>query len=190
MEVFIDFYNSLDLVYIIFFWAFIVLFIFMFIFSIVLCKKNRDLVKLLKEKEEEHTKEKVIKENTPKEEVLEDNPIINSTIEKEEIVEVKDSSIPKGAYQKNILRDMVKQTSPINLAKENNNSYLESVSKKIEDEMKAVNSDLTDYEKKQEDEAIISYKELQEYKDKLYNITEDEEDVSFIEELKSFRNNL
>ena len=46
---------------------------------------------------------------------------------------------------------------------------------------------LTDYEKKQEEEAIISDDELSKVKDKIYNITEDEETDEFIDELKSFR---
>ena len=41
--------------------------------------------------------------------------------------------------------------------------------------------------KKQEEEAIISYDELLKVKDKIYNITEDEETDEFLDELKSFR---
>lgn len=69
-----------------------------------------------------------------------------------------------------------------------NNSYLDEVSKKLEDEEPASsNIELTEYEKKQEEEAIISYDELQKVKDKIYKITDDEEDDEFIDELKSFR---
>ena len=50
-----------------------------------------------------------------------------------------------------------------------------------------VNVELTEYEKKQEEEAIISYDELLKVKDKIYNLTEDEETDEFIDELKSFR---
>ena len=46
---------------------------------------------------------------------------------------------------------------------------------------------LTDYERKQEEEAIISYDELLKVKDKIYNITDDEETDEFIDELKNFR---
>lgn len=65
--------------------------------------------------------------------------------------------------------------------------YLEEVSKKIEEEAKPSNIELTEFEKKQEEEAIISYNELLKVKDKIYNITEDEETDEFIDELKSLR---
>ena len=57
----------------------------------------------------------------------------------------------------------------------------------MEEEIKPSNIELTDYEKKQEEEAIISYDELLKVKDKIYNITEDEETDEFLDELKSFR---
>lgn len=58
---------------------------------------------------------------------------------------------------------------------------------KMEKESTPNNIELTEYEKKQEEEAIISYDELLKVKDKIYNITEDEETDEFIDELKSFR---
>ena len=58
---------------------------------------------------------------------------------------------------------------------------------KMEEETKPSNIELTDYEKKQEEEAIISYDELMKVKDKIYNITDDEETDEFIDELKNFR---
>ena len=61
---------------------------------------------------------------------------------------------------------------------------------KMEEEIKPSNIELTDYEKKQEEEAIISYDELLKVKDKIYNITEDEETDEFIDELKNFRTDL
>ena len=61
---------------------------------------------------------------------------------------------------------------------------------KMEKEIKPSNIELTEYEKKQEEEAIISYGELLKVKDKIYNITDDDETEDFIEELKSFRLNL
>jgi len=65
--------------------------------------------------------------------------------------------------------------------------FASEIVSKMEEEMKPSNIELTDYEKKQEEEAIISYDELQKVKDKIYNITEDEETDEFIDELKSFR---
>lgn len=61
---------------------------------------------------------------------------------------------------------------------------------RMEEEIKPSNIELTDYERKQEEEAIISYEELLQVKDKIYNITEEEENDEFIDELKSFRLNL
>ena len=58
---------------------------------------------------------------------------------------------------------------------------------KMEEEQKPSNIELNDFEKKQEEEAIISYDELQQVKDKIYNLTEDEETDEFIDELKEFR---
>lgn len=68
-----------------------------------------------------------------------------------------------------------------------NSTYLEEISKKLDDEPKPSNIELTEFEKKQEEEAIISYSELLKVKDKIYNITENEETDEFIDELKSLR---
>lgn len=70
----------------------------------------------------------------------------------------------------------------------NDNMKLASeIVNRMEEEIRPSNIELTDYEKKQEEEAIISYDELLKVKDKIYNITEDEETDEFIDELKSFR---
>lgn len=71
-----------------------------------------------------------------------------------------------------------------------NMRFASEIVSKMEEEVKPSNIELTDYEKKQEEEAIISYDELQKVKDKIYNITDDEETDEFIDELKSFRNDL
>ena len=68
-----------------------------------------------------------------------------------------------------------------------NMKFANEIVEKMEEEIKPSNIELTDYEKKQEEEAIISYEELMKVKDKIYNITEDEETDEFIDELKSFR---
>ena len=68
-----------------------------------------------------------------------------------------------------------------------NMKFASEIVEKMEEEIKPSNIELTDYEKKQEEEAIISYDELMKVKDKIYNITEDEETDEFIDELKSFR---
>ena len=65
--------------------------------------------------------------------------------------------------------------------------FASEIVEKMEKETKPSNIELTDYEKKQEEEAIISYDELMKVKDKIYNITDDEETDEFINELKNFR---
>ena len=68
-----------------------------------------------------------------------------------------------------------------------NMRFASDVVSRMEKDVKPSNIELTEYEKKQEEEAIISYDELLKVKDKIYNITEDEEDDEFIDELKNFR---
>lgn len=68
-----------------------------------------------------------------------------------------------------------------------NMRFANDIVSRMEEEIKPSNIELTDYEKKEEEEAIISYDELQKVKDKIYNITEDEETDEFIDELKNFR---
>lgn len=94
---------------------------------------------------------------------------------------------------------------------DNNQQYLNEVSNKLN---RAINGvERTEYEIKQEEDAIISYNELlkkrdsiktieeeeavisieelyRKEKNKLYGITEDEEDNTFIDELKNFRDDL
>lgn len=71
-----------------------------------------------------------------------------------------------------------------------NQTFIEEISRRMEDELKPQTIELTDYEKKQEEEAIISYQELLKAKDRMYKITDDEEIDTFIDELKEFRTNL
>lgn len=96
-----------------------------------------------------------------------------------------------------------------------NATFLEEVSKKLAEAEVPDEIDRTDYELQQEEDAIISYKELMAKKDtiktideedavisiqeltarksqqeKLYNLTEEEENNDFIDELKKFRNDL
>jgi len=96
-----------------------------------------------------------------------------------------------------------------------NATFLEEVSRKLAEAEVPDEIDRTDYELQQEEDAIISYKELMAKKDtiktideedavisiqeltarknhqeKLYNLTEEEENNEFIDELKKFRNDL
>ena len=68
-----------------------------------------------------------------------------------------------------------------------NMKFASDIVEKMEEEIKPSNIELTEFEKKQEEEAIISYDELLKVKDKIYNITEDEDTDEFIDELKNFR---
>ena len=86
-------------------------------------------------------------------------------------------------------KDMV---SPLEEMEDNYNisdnmKFASEIVEQMEKEIKPSNIELTDYEKKQEEEAIISYDELLKVKDKIYNITEEEENDDFIDELKNFR---
>lgn len=233
---FSDFYNNLSSDGIFFFWVIIFLFCFLVFLSIVLVLKNKKLVKLLNE-ENENNLEKIeipvvsqIKKEEPKEQTLEEFKIEKELkIEKEqkEIKIEKTYIEEKGPYKKNVLREMNArmQTSPISISEndvvyntsadynydleesylreessispleemediyeENDNiKFASEIVDRMEEEIKPSNIELTDYEKKQEEEAIISYDELLKVKDKIYNITEDEETDEFIDELKSFR---
>lgn len=94
-------------------------------------------------------------------------------------------------------------------------TYLEEVSKKLSETISSNEIDRTEYELRQEEEAIISYEELMKKKDslkiideeeavisieelmqkqnkeeKLYHLTEEEENDKFIDELKNFRKDL
>jgi len=142
--------------------------------------------------------EELVKNEEDITEILEDLPEIEET----------------GPYKKNVLREISArgQTSPVNIGKEvvdvpkkhvtsyvkpeikeeknENLSFVEEVSRKMEEEVKPQTIELTDYERQQEEEAIISYQELLKAKDRIYKITDDEEIDSFIDELKEFRTNL
>ena len=98
---------------------------------------------------------------------------------------------------------------------QDNTNYLKEVSKKLSEATETDEIKRTEYEIKQEEEAIISYEELMKKKDqikmideedavisinelykrsnneeRLYNITKEEENTKFINELKDFRSDL
>lgn len=152
------------------------------------------------------------------EEIIQDIEIEELMKKEEDITEILED-LPEieetGPYKKNVLREISArgQTSPVNIGKEvvdvprvhvtsyvkplekeennsSNLSFVEEVSKKMEEEVKPQTIELTDYERQQEEEAIISYQELIKAKDRIYKITDDEEIDSFIDELKEFRTNL
>ena len=161
--------------------------------------EKEEISVVVENKQEENTVQEEVKKEI-QEDTKKDNII------KEEVVN-KDES---GPYKKNVLREMTArmQTSPIHIERNDflredtrsplemmedsyeindNMKFASEIVERMEEEIKPSNIELTDYEKKQEEEAIISYDELSKVKDKIYNITEDEETDEFIDELKSFR---
>jgi len=155
-----------------------------------------------------------------KEEIIEDVNVENKKEEDiTEILEDLPEITEPGPYKKNVLREISArgQTSPVNIGKStvdvpkvkvtsyvkeehikkeerinemDNQSFIEEISKRMEEELKPQTIELTDYEKKQEEEAIISYQELLKAKDRIYKINDDEEIDTFIDELKEFKKNL
>jgi len=114
--------------------------------------------------------------------------------------------------EKSSTETLIKNTPEV---KHENAKFLEEVSQKLAEADIPDEIDRTDYELQQEEDAIISYKELMAKKDtiktideedaiisiqeltkrhqqeeKLYNLTENEENNEFIDELKKFRNDL
>lgn len=155
------------------------------------------------------SKNQDIKENYKKidsKEILSENNNHINNLQKELSKENRYTETKKDNYfEKNI------NQSPVS----KKDSYLEEVSKKLAEAEGLEEIDRTEYELKQEEEAIISYEELMQKKDtikiideeeavisieellrkkeqsdKLYNLTEEEENDKFINELKNFRNDL
>ena len=75
-------------------------------------------------------------------------------------------------------------------SKKENISFVEEISKKLEEQLGPQTIELTDYEKEQEENAIISYKELLKVKEQLYEINEAKENEEFLNDLKVFRSHL
>ena len=166
------------------------------------------------------------------------------TEESQEIIKEEpkkeETRFPNAPYQRNVLKEKYfNQTSPIGIVRNEDNNqrnlnnarelntalneekntppkkYLEEVSQKLNRASDLNDIDRTAYEIQQEEDAIISYQELMDKKDrikivdeedavisidelmhrkkqeeKLYNITKEEENNTFIDELKHFRHDL
>ena len=198
MKEIINFYKGLNTLELMIICTFIVLFVFLIIFSIVLVRKNKALINRISELEEANRiyEGEPLVENYYQEEDISNIEEVNSPNNNEIFQEEKTDSDGKEIYQKNVLNDIVKQTSPVSITTSSSDpenkkeNYLESVSKSLEEHKETEPIELTNYEQQQEDDAIISYQELLGSQDKLYNITDEEEDSPFIEELKSFRKSL
>ena len=198
MKEIINFYKGLNTLELMIICTFIVLFVFLIIFSIVLVRKNKALINRISELEEANRidEDEPLVENYYQEEDISNIEEVNSPNNNEIFQEEKTDIDGKEIYQKNVLNDIVKQTSPVSITTSSSDpenkkeNYLESVSKSLEEHKETEPIELTNYEQQQEDDAIISYQELLGSQDKLYNITDEEEDSPFIEELKSFRKSL
>ena len=198
MKEIINFYKGLNTLELMIICTFIVLFVFLIIFSIVLVRKNKALINRISELEEANRIDEgePLVENYYQEEDISNIEEVNSPNNNEIFQEEKTDSDGKEIYQKNVLNDIVKQTSPVSITTSSSDpenkkeNYLESVSKSLEEHKETEPIELTNYEQQQEDDAIISYQELLGSQEKLYNITDEEEDSPFIEELKSFRKSL
>ena len=218
---FVEFYNGLDTASLVMLWSAIFAFLFLIVLSLNMYKKNKKLINVIEElkktlndsvKSELDKKESVLEKQ---ENVTEEKKVVNEEVKNNDQVNIevfeseKMDKVEEGPYTKNVLRQNTAryQTSPISIKKDTNIeqkvekvveeekqenlTFAEEISRKMEQELKPQTIELTDYEKQQEEEAIISYQELlQTNKDRLYNITEEEETVDFINELKSFRSSL
>lgn len=169
-------------------------------------KKEEDKPEILlvnKEKEEENVEKKesanIVKENLPyqKNILRQMNARMQTSpihIEKNDISDLTnlDFDSKKDTLGIDLGEDMSCPLEEMEDVYEVNDNmmFASEIVSKMEKEIKPSNIELTEYEKKQEEEAIISYDELLKVKDKIYNITEDEETDEFIDELKSFRLNL
>lgn len=211
----LDLFNDLRMIDIVILVLVVFIFIFLLFLTSTLMKKNKELRnELTKVNNDKDIHDDLI----VKEEVFEDISVkeeedINDILE--DLPEIEES----GPYKKNVLRELSArgQTSPVNIGKStvdipkvkvtsyvkedkvneekridevDNKTFIEEISKRMEDEIKPQTIELTDYERKQEEEAIISYRELIKVKDRLYRINDDEEIETFIDELKEFRTNL
>lgn len=71
-----------------------------------------------------------------------------------------------------------------------NISFVEEISRQLNEQLGPQTIELTDYEQEQEESAIISYRELLKVKEQLYEMNEAKENEEFINDLIDFRNNL
>lgn len=179
----------------------------------------KEIVKKKEETPKNNQTTKNIKQNSNKKETPKNKIELyqNSTYQNK--VQNKYSGQKKQAYTKNVLHDSPKITSPVSLNKEqvdkqdfnlnefipkeknnsriskkqeqeNKHNYLNEISKQIAEELKPQTIELTEYEKEEEENAIISYQELLNVKDKISTTDNDDETIDFIEELKKLRNSL
>jgi len=149
--------------------------------------KNEEIKeeKIIKKEETGPYKKNVLREMNAR---MQTSPI---SIRKDDVIYNSSSDIDDNYdFDESYLRE--DSVSPLEMMEDSyelndNMRFASEIVERMEEEIKPSNIELTDYEKKQEEEAIISYDELLKVKDRIYNITEDEETDEFIDQLKSFR---
>lgn len=172
--------------------------------------QDRDYPEVDNINNEESIKEEVKKEIEVKEEVNKDNGLYQKNVlremsmksptspinieKKEEYVKKEDlSNFDFNKYDNGLgMQVESSDVSPLEEMEDyyevnDNMKFASEIVERMNEEISPSNIELTEFEKKQEEEAIISYDELLKVKDKIYNITDDEETDEFIDELKSFR---
>lgn len=172
--------------------------------------QDRDYPKVDNINNEESIKEEVKKEIEVKEEVKKDNGLYQKNVlremsmksptspinieKREEYVKKEDlSNFDFNKYDNGLgMQVESSDVSPLEEMEDyyevnDNMKFASEIVERMNEEISPSNIELTEFEKKQEEEAIISYDELLKVKDKIYNITDDEETDEFIDELKSFR---
>ena len=117
MKEIINFYKGLNTLELMIICTFIVLFVFLIIFSIVLVRKNKALINRISELEEANRidEDEPLVENYYQEEDISNIKEVNSPNNNEIFQEEKTDSDGKEIYQKNVLNDIVKQTSPVSI---------------------------------------------------------------------------
>lgn len=172
--------------------------------------QDRDYSKVDNINNEESIKEEVKKKIEVKEEVKKDNGLYQKNVlremsmksptspinieKREEYVKKEDlSNFDFNKYDNGLgMQVESSDVSPLEEMEDyyevnDNMKFASEIVERMNEEISPSNIELTEFEKKQEEEAIISYDELLKVKDKIYNITDDEETDEFIDELKSFR---
>lgn len=164
---------------------------------------------------EEYVPNIVIQEpkKIPKEEVIERKPYQKNVLREMSLSQTSPIGIiRKDNKEEEKITDL---QNSLTIEKENNKEYINEVKEKLSNAINNEEIVRTEYELKQEEDAIISYEELMQKKDsieivdeeeavisieeliekkkqeeKIYKLTEEEENNSFINELKQFREDL
>lgn len=217
VEYFFDFYKSLNTPGLVLFWLIVVLFFFLFFSLIAVLLKNQELRKIIIKMNNNEANKKVEEEKQD----VKTSSIRNLTIKKEEYEKIKNEDLKENniAVEKEDIDDGIndeiieeieeekeeenkeQKLEPIEVIKEDSkeekeyNSFVDEISKQVDEELDDGPISLTDFENLQEEDAIISYEELlrnakmAETRENRYDIDIDD-DNDFLKELKSFRNNL